>query len=176
MAINDGEIKLKEPSKFAVMVDSLKHKVNRMNPWRKKEEGALIRFAERELRIAGLYDEDSDYGGMLAEAVMDLIHVFSDHNHSGFSANMTASIFAKLAKFKPITPLTGADDEWNDVGDGKYQNKRCAHVFKDEDRAYDISGKIFREPSGATYTSRDSWVDITFPYTPKSEIVDVEHE
>lgn len=30
------------------------------------------------------------------------------------------------------------------------------------------------EPDGGCYTSRDSLVPVTFPYTPKSEYVDVD--
>lgn len=55
-----------------------------------------------------------------------------------------------------------------------HQNKRCSHVFKDKDgNAYDIDGKVFREPDGCCFTSKDSFVPVTFPYTPKTEYVDV---
>ena len=33
---------------------------------------STIEHAKQELKAAGLYDSDSDYGGMLAEAVMKL--------------------------------------------------------------------------------------------------------
>jgi len=47
-------------------------------------------------------------------------------------------------------------------------------VFKDETgEAYDINGKVFREPSGSCYTSFESRVPVTFPYTPTTEYVDV---
>ena len=41
---------------------------------------------------------------------------------------------------------------------------------------YDMDGRVFREPNGTCYTSRNSRVDITFPYTPTTEYVDVEAE
>ena len=136
----------------------------------------LEKYAESELRRAGLYDKDSDYGGMLAEATMKLIKVFADEGHSGFSAGMAVSLFEKLARFEPLSPLTGEDDEWTEVGDGVFQNKRCCHVFKNinenNGQAYDIEGKIFREPDGSCFTSRESRVLVTFPYTPKKEYVD----
>ncbi len=134
--------------------------------------GNLTDYAERELRAAGLFDEDSDYGGMLAEGVMKLVVEFSAQGHSGFSANQTINIFERVARFEPLGPLTGEDDEWNEIGDGVYQNRRCSHVFKEHGEAYDINGRIFREKGGATYTSKDSRVAVTFPYTPKSEVVD----
>lgn len=137
----------------------------------------LLSHAETELRYAGLYDDDSDYGGMTAKAVMELMKVFSAQGHSGASAGIVIEIFSKLARYEPLSPLTGDDDEWCEVSDGVFQNKRCSHVFKQADRfdgrACDINGKIFREPNGLKYTSRDSCVVVEFPYTPKSEIVDV---
>jgi len=145
--------------------------------WLWHKEGNLETHARRELEIAGLFDSDSDYGGMLGHAVMRMMRDFSDEDHSGFSAGITSDLFNKVSRFEPLTPLTGGDDEWNllDYGDGtKFQNKRCSHVFKDDDgRAYDIQGKIFREPSGSCYTGKGSRVFVKFPYTPKSEYVDV---
>ena len=66
-----------------------------------------------------------------------------------------------------------------------YQNKRCSRVFRQEDRfdgqAYDIQGKVFIEhgydedgkETTYSYTNSDSNVPVTFPYTPKTEYVDV---
>lgn len=134
----------------------------------------LINYAYLELKRAGLFDKDSDYAGELGNAVMKLMKVFAEEGHSGFSAGMAISIFERLARFEPLTPLTGEDDEWMEVGPGEFQNKRCSHVFKSEERgAYDIDGKIFREPSGVCFTSSDSRVPVTFPYAPKREYVDV---
>lgn len=135
---------------------------------------SLREFARDEMQRAGLFDKGSDYDGMMGEAVMKMIDVFADEGHSGFSANMAISIFNKVARYEPLTPLTGEDDEWTEYAHGRWQNKRCPHVFKDEDGdAYDSEGRIFREPSGACFTSRDSRVPVTFPYTPTREYVDV---
>ena len=145
--------------------------------WIGHKEDNLEKHARRELEIAGMFDADSDYNGMLGHAVMRMMREFAEEGHSGFSAGMTTSLFEKVSRFEPLTPLTGKDDEWNllDYGDGtKFQNKRCSHVFKDDnDRAYDIQGKIFREPNGVCFTGKDSRVFIEFPYIPKSEYVDV---
>jgi hypothetical protein len=81
-----------------------------------------------------------------------------------------------VAAFEPLTPLTGGDEEWVEVTPGCLQNKRCSHVFKENGQAYDIQGKVFREASGSTYTSGDSRVPVTFPYMPKSVVVDVATE
>ena len=141
------------------------------------DESNLIRHAREELQRAGMFDDSGDfYGGMMGSAVMKLIEIFADEGHSGMSASVAISLFEKLARFEPLTPLTGDDDEWTEIGEHNgplYQNKRCSHVFKDNSGAYDIDGRIFREPSGACFTSRESRVPVTFPYTPKREYVDV---
>jgi hypothetical protein len=145
------------------------------------DDSNTVSFAKNELTTAGLFDKDSDYDGMLGDAVLELVNVFSYQGHSGFSAGMCVNIFKKVALHEPLGPLTGEDDEWNNCWDmdpdsDLFQNKRCSHVFKEgiDGTAYDINGKIFREPDGMTYTSRDSRVDAIFPYTPVSEYVDVE--
>ena len=133
----------------------------------------LIKHAKRELEIAGWTKEDSMYDGMIAESVLEIIEKFSEQGHSGMSASICTGLVEKLMRFEPLTPLTGEASEWNEVGAGTLQNNRCSHVFKEGDRAYDSQGRIFRWPNGCCYMSSESFVDIEFPYTPKSEYVDV---
>lgn len=133
----------------------------------------LVSFAKEELKRAGLFDKDSDYGGMIGDAVLKMVEQFADEGHSGYSAGMAISIFQKVARFEPLTPLTGADDEWNEVTDGMYQNRRCPHVFKKNGQAYDSEGIVWRDPDGGTYISVASRVPVTFPYVPKREVRDV---
>ncbi len=130
-------------------------------------------YARSELEAAGLFRKDSDYNGELGKSVMKLIRLFSEECHSGSSAFMTVSLFEKLSRFEPLTPLTGEDNEWNEIGPGVFQNKRCYHVFKENGlNPYDIEGKIFRDKDGGTYTNKNSRIYITFPYKPKSEIIE----
>jgi hypothetical protein len=144
-----------------------------------KKMSNLVDHAKSELQRAGLFDEDSDYGGKMAHVVMDMIEQFSEEGHSGMSASMAISLFEKLARFEPLTPLTGEDDEWGDVSQNGsepfFQNKRCSHVFKESNgKAYDMDAKIFRDPNGVCWTNSESRVYIEFPYTPKREYVDKE--
>jgi hypothetical protein len=136
----------------------------------------LIAHAKREL-APSLKEGGDGPNRWMADDLIELLAVFSAQGHSGFSASYATSAVEKLMRFEPLGPLTGDDDEWNEVGDGVFQNRRCSHVFKQADRfngqAYDIEARIFREPSGACFTGRDSFVPITFPYTPKREYVDV---
>ena len=148
-----------------------------------------IRHAMTEFRAAGWIDDRDMYVDEMQQAicehVLKLLEVFADERHSGSSAPYAINVFKTLASFEPLVPLTGEDWEWNDVshmsaGEKAYQNKRCSRVFKQEDRfdgqAYDIQGKVFIEhgydedgkETTYSYTSGDSHVPITFPYTPKT--------
>ncbi len=135
--------------------------------------------AMREFRAAGWCDKDGKFNDdmqeLICKHVLKLLDVFADEGHSGSSAPYAIRLFKQLASFEPIMPLSGDADEWNEVGEGMFQNNRCSHVFKDsaDGQAYDCEGRIFREPNGSCFTSKDSRVMVTFPYTPKREYVDV---
>lgn len=148
----------------------------------------LLSYAESELDQIGLTDED-EYNGMMRKHILHMIKEFSDEGHSGFSAPYAISILTKLFAFKPLTPLTGADDEWSDVREygpePHYQNKRKSSVFKEANgECYDIDGKVFWDwykdadgnVSKSYYTCRESRVPVTFPYTvPDKPIYEYRH-
>lgn len=144
-----------------------------------ESDSNLIKHAKVELAAIGYDLNDTEEGPnkWMMESVLELIRVFSKQGHSGFSAPECISLFTKLASFKPLCPLKGTDDEWCEVSENLWQNKRYSAVFKNEkDEAYDINGKVFIEPDGMSYTSNKSVVFITFPYTPKTEYVKVDSE
>ena len=140
---------------------------------------ARMEWAEQELKLAGYDINDPEDGPnrWLAEGALELLKVFSEQGHSGMSAPYAVALFEKLALWKPIAPLTGEDDEWNEVGESTWQNRRNSVVFKGEDgQAYWIEGRVFWEwathpeiddgkPFKSYYTSRESRVNITFPWT-----------
>lgn len=157
----------------------------------------LLDHAYAEFRAAGWIGEDGKFKDEMQQSMCDdiieLLTVFSQQGHSGFSASYAIELFEKLAKFKPLVPLSGDDSEWNEVSDGVFQNKRCSSVFKQADRfngqAYDINGIVFYEyvtrdlvegedgypgqTKDKTYfTSSASFVPITFPYTPETKYVE----
>lgn len=139
---------------------------------------SLLDHANLEMQAAWADDEGNydEMQQMVVDSLRELVTVFSEQGHSGFSANYVLNVFEKLARFEPITPLTGEDWEWCSLDyddDMAYQNKRDGRVFKRSDgTAYFTEGKVFREPDGCCYTNRDSRIEITFPYTPKTEYVD----
>ena len=139
----------------------------------------ILSWAEQELRLAGYDINDTEDGPnrWLAEGTLELLKVFADQGHSGSSAPYAIALFERLASWKPIAPLTGADDEWNEVGTDVWQNCRNSCVFKGADgQAYWSEGRVFWEwlshpeiddgkPYKIHFTSSNSRVNINFPWT-----------
>lgn len=134
---------------------------------------SYIKHAKREMR-KWLKSKDK-MSRQAAKDVIELLMCLSRQGHSGFSAPIVINLFAKLAKFEPLGPLTGRKNEWNKIGEDLWQNNRCSHVFKNKTESYDIDGIIFVDPNGAHFTnSTKSRVKIKFPYVPTSKIVKVD--
>jgi hypothetical protein len=126
--------------------------------------------------------EDDGPDRWIQENVIQLLKVFSTQGHSGSSAPYAISYFERLAKHKPLGPLTGEDREWvhvydTDEGNAVYQNRRLGTVFKEvaldgTADCYDIDGIVFfeyyRDADGVQqkshYTCRESRVPVEFPY------------
>lgn len=137
--------------------------------------------AKRELDLILKQCEDEEAVQMqqvINDDILKIVEIFADQGHSGFSANYAINILTKLLKYQFITPLTGEDDEWIEVTDGVYQNKRQSNIFKDKDRfdgkAYYLDGKAFSDDGGKSwYMNGDSWVTVEFPLRelPKTEYI-----
>lgn len=132
----------------------------------------MIEYAKNELDIMCPPDENGRKEPMqeaIEKNIMDIVRMFADQGHSGTTASYVLGILGRVMRYKPLTPLTGADDEWNDIGGGEEQNKRCFSVFRynhDNATAYDIEGKVFSDDGGQTfYGCRESHVPVTFHYT-----------
>ena len=151
---------------------------------------ALLDFANSELDLIGLTKDNPDeMNRAMRTHIIHMMEQFCDEGHSGFSAAYAVNILTKLMKYEPLSPLTGEDDEWVNVHDDMYQNRRYSKLFKEgkDGVAYNIEGKVFWEwverpleideegyPGTKRYksyfTSRDSRVDVTFPYTPEEPV------
>jgi hypothetical protein len=148
----------------------------------------LKEHANYELIRAGLFNNDSDYNGEIAKSVMELINVFADQGHSGASANIVRSIFNELAQYKPLGGITGDQDEWHDISNNIFQNKRLGSVFKQRQihggKPYYLDAISWRTiENGSTWSGIAKTIDgkdITsrqliksFPFFPKTFIIDV---
>lgn len=131
----------------------------------------LVKWAEEELNL--LVKDGDEMQQAINKDILEVVKVFSEQGHSGFSASYALNMIKRLLDWKPITPLTGEDDEWMEVegwnkDDSTQQNKRCSAVFRknfDNSTAYYLDGKVFSDDGGKSwFTNRDSFVPVTFPY------------
>ena len=129
----------------------------------------LVDYAKNELKRIGMIDSGESYNDMASNAILDLIELFSSQGHSGFSATYVINAFNRLARFKPLSPLTGEDDEWIELRNGLFQNKRYFAVFKEDGTAYNDEGRVFTDDGEIWYTCKDSRVNVTFPYAVPDE-------
>lgn len=115
----------------------------------------LVDHAKKELKLAGLFDEDSDYDGMLGTAVLELVKVFAKQGHSGYSAHQTIKIFNAVANFKPLSPIGTTEGEWMDVsemsGSPTWQNTRRSTTFSRD------GGKTWYDIDDPKLNSGDTW-------------------
>jgi hypothetical protein len=129
------------------------------------------------------------------EPLMQIIDIFSKQGHSGGSAPFYAEAISESIKnllmLKPLSPLTGKDEEWQDVTNfydqnedersPVYQNIRYSSVFKKNDKAYCI-GVIIWQNIDDEYDSFTGSVEgisssVTieqFPFIPKTFYIYVE--
>jgi hypothetical protein len=135
--------------------------------------GSLVDYAKHEISLLEGAETD-DAQVWMNKQILDLITVFSEQGHSGFSAHYLIASLDRLMRFKPLKPLTGEDDEWLEIceedGVTLYQNKRCSSVFKKGDVAYDIDAEVFSTDGGVTWFFRGGHrTPVTFPYSPPTK-------
>ena len=131
----------------------------------------LIKHLERELRYAGLLSGTDPIEEKLVEDLRSLVALFASQNHSGGTGFQTLQLLDRIVNFKPLTPLAGAEIEWEPIDQmpGWLQNVRCTSVIKDDSgQSRDIGMKpVYVFPDGVTVTkSTDEAPIITFPYMP----------
>ena len=126
----------------------------------------VVEYAKSEL--ARISRDEDGMQDMMNRNILNIIEMFIKQGHSGFSADYTLSILERLLRFKPITPLTGEDDEWGEISNGTQQNKRCSSVFRNADgTAEDTDGIIVSDDGGITWFSSGRFrKEVTFPYSP----------
>jgi len=155
--------------------------------------GNTLIHAQKELDILVKSCSDSEnrpiIEGFIPE-ILALVGKFGESGQSGASAPFVATALSQAIKHlclqEPICDLTGIDDEWNDRGDGCYQNNRLSSVFKDgkDGRAYYINAVVFKGQNGNCFTGnsvllkdgssiRSRQYIKTFPFKPKTFYIDV---
>lgn len=134
---------------------------------------------------------NEDYGLMCYDAAEQLLNVFQEQGHSGYSAIVVCTIFEHLVKGKPLTFITDEDDQWRNAytvekfPEKRYQHKRMSSLFKhvkedgtvsyydvDRIKAYDKEYGCFSTHPIDNIVSK--YFPITFPYIGEEVKVHVE--
>ena len=136
----------------------------------------LIEHAKRELAYEKKPDGSvgGQYEKAVKDAVMELVEAFAKQGHSGLSAELTLSLFNKVARFHCLFNLSHDEGEWMDLGiDNLQQNKRMPNVFRYKDnpwRAYTLDGIVWQLEDAGSYTNRMSCVWFDIPGQPPETI------
>ena len=108
--------------------------------------------------------ETSDYAKNCASAALEAFNFIADQGHSGCSIEVTKSILFDLLNECPLTPIEGADDEWefafNRENFKVYQNLRRSSLFK---TVYS-DGTVEYNDNGTSYC-RDKNAEVTYTNT-----------
>lgn len=139
--------------------------------------------AKKELDILVKSTPDAVIREFIPE-ILALCEKFGQSGQSGGSAPYTAGAITqaikKLLAFGTICPLTGYDEEWNEIGNNTYQNNRKSDVFKGENgKAYYLDAIVWQgEDDYDTFTGTINGITSrqyikSFPFEPKTFIINV---
>ena len=134
---------------------------------------------------------DEDYGIMCYDAAEHLLEVFQEQGHSGYSAMVVCSIFERLVKGKPLTPIKDEEDQWHNANtiekfpEKRYQHKRMSSLFKHVTpdgtvSYYDVERVTAYDQNGIHFWTRQvddvvsKYFPITFPYVGEEVKVHIE--
>ena len=162
-------------------------------------------FAEIELEILSKSHTDPENRPIVVEFIPEILALcekFGNSGQSGFSTPYVASALTKtiekLCLKEPISPITGIDEEWNNISDSNeilFQNKRCSGLFKHSDNSVKYIDSIIKKTqNGQCYCgsfwlnkndyltgNRDLMINSSqeikgFPFEPKTFYIDVIEE
>lgn len=153
---------------LAVDYDRLRHLIKE-HPQEAFELAAAVGSVDMNTgRIKESYIQDN-FQDYIEWGILEMIEIYSVLGLSGGTKPYFLSLLDSTLRRKPIAPLTGNDWEWIDVTDvcgsktELYQNRRFTNIFKDEDHAWWIDGRIFSKDGQEWYTNERSSVDVEFP-------------
>ncbi len=113
---------------------------------------SIIKWAKDELKQIDFGEEDT-------AVMLSILEKFFAQWDSGKASAIAIPILQRLLTVKALSPLTGEENEWQQVGEGVWQNKRTPSIFKDDHYyegklAYDLDN-----PNGHR-------TPLEFPYYP----------
>lgn len=138
----------------------------------KSNTSGLVDYAKSELALLG--SDDDGMQDMINSQILDIVKMFAEQGHTGFTASYSLNILKRLLAYKPIKPLTGEVTEWTEplgyINEDK-QNIRCSSVFlKKDGTAWDVDAIRVSDDGGISWFSSGRFrKQVTFPYYPPDE-------
>ena len=140
-----------------------------MVEWAKPQIEKVIKDKEKQKQYIEVLKEFIREQNLIDRNMLFVFNLFKKYN---FTKEDCYRI-CRLLSWKPIIPLTGAEEEWNTIKEGFEQNELCSAVFrynKDNSTAHYMDGKIFSNDGGMSwYTNKESHINITFPFIVPDE-------
>ena len=140
-----------------------------MVEWAKPQIEKVIKDKEKQKQYIEVLKEFIREQNLIDRNMLFVFNLFKKYN---FTKEDCYRI-CRLLSWKPIIPLTGAEEEWNTIKEGFEQNELCSSVFrynKDNSTAHYMDGKIFSNDGGMSwYTNKESHINITFPFIVPDE-------
>ena len=128
----------------------------------------LLAHAKAEFDLAEVSEEER-------KDVMELLECFARQGHSGGSAPITLNLFHQLAMGRPLSQITDANADWQEVGPGVFQSRRLSMLFKDalNPGGYFINAIVWVDQNDVAFTGTDvvgysSHQRVQFPFIPKT--------
>ena len=140
-----------------------------MIKWAKPQIEKVIKDKEKQKQYIEALKEFIREQNLIDRNMLFVFNLFKKYN---FTKEDCYRI-CRLLSWKPIIPLTGAEEEWNTIKEGFEQNELCSAVFrynKDNSTAHYMDGKVFSNDGGISwYTNKESHINITFPFIVPDE-------
>lgn len=134
---------------------------------------SLLTFAQKELDLLAEQYSSDDSRDTLKKINECILQMIKNYGNSFIGIPLEKYVYNAIHNLylcNPCTPLTGFDDEWNEVGDNLFQSRRCASLFKigRDGEAYYMDGYVYQD------TNEDGWLTmgtysrkyVTFPCSP----------
>jgi len=146
----------------------------------------LEKWAKNEIELQLKECKNDWYAKNVLKCAYKVYKKLCKQNHSGASIQLVKSVLDRLIDLKPLSPIEGNDDEWNDItwddSTTVYQNKRYSGLFKNVHKDgsvdyNDVERWVCYGDNGITFHSStvsrilDKKYPITLPYYPVTEKV-----
>ena len=94
----------------------------------------FVRLPREKIKFHGNTEEERKMQKLVNDNVLAIVEKFCEMGHSGFTAGYEINLIIRALRQQPLTKLTLEDNEFIEVADGVFQNKRDGRVFKQKDR------------------------------------------